>query len=286
MPMWLSQIIQAGLPQVNFGSLRRRSLRRRSRSRSRSATRLVVREPVGVVGCITPWNYPLHQIVGKVGAGAGRRLHGRAQAERGRAAQRVHPGRDHRRGRPARRRVQPRHRHRSGGRRGHRRPPRRRHGVASPAPPAPASGSPSWRRRRSSGSRSSSAASRPTSSSTTPTSRQAVARRRRQVLPQLGPDLHRARPACSCRAAKLDEAAAIAADGGRDRSPSAIRSSGPARIGPLVVRRRSATASAATSRRASTRAPSSSTGGADEPEGLDKGYYVQPDRVLRRHATT
>ena len=28
---------------------------------------LVVREPVGVVGCITPWNYPLHQIAGKIG---------------------------------------------------------------------------------------------------------------------------------------------------------------------------------------------------------------------------
>jgi acyl-CoA reductase-like NAD-dependent aldehyde dehydrogenase len=28
---------------------------------------LVVREPVGVVGCITPWNYPLHQIVAKIG---------------------------------------------------------------------------------------------------------------------------------------------------------------------------------------------------------------------------
>jgi aldehyde dehydrogenase (NAD+) len=27
---------------------------------------LVVREPVGVVGCITPWNYPLHQIANKV----------------------------------------------------------------------------------------------------------------------------------------------------------------------------------------------------------------------------
>jgi acyl-CoA reductase-like NAD-dependent aldehyde dehydrogenase len=27
---------------------------------------LVLREPVGVVGCITPWNYPLHQIVAKI----------------------------------------------------------------------------------------------------------------------------------------------------------------------------------------------------------------------------
>ena len=28
---------------------------------------LVLREPAGVVGAITPWNYPLHQLVGKVG---------------------------------------------------------------------------------------------------------------------------------------------------------------------------------------------------------------------------
>ena len=27
---------------------------------------LIVREPIGVVGCITPWNYPLHQVVAKV----------------------------------------------------------------------------------------------------------------------------------------------------------------------------------------------------------------------------
>jgi acyl-CoA reductase-like NAD-dependent aldehyde dehydrogenase len=27
---------------------------------------LIIKEPIGVVGCITPWNYPLHQIVAKV----------------------------------------------------------------------------------------------------------------------------------------------------------------------------------------------------------------------------
>ena len=27
---------------------------------------LIVKEPIGVVGCVTPWNYPLHQVVAKV----------------------------------------------------------------------------------------------------------------------------------------------------------------------------------------------------------------------------
>ncbi|NKQ56745.1 aldehyde dehydrogenase family protein [Amycolatopsis sp. K13G38] len=29
---------------------------------------LIIREAIGVVGCITPWNYPLHQITAKIGA--------------------------------------------------------------------------------------------------------------------------------------------------------------------------------------------------------------------------
>ena len=32
---------------------------------------LIVREPVGVVGAITPWNYPLHQMVAKIAAALG-----------------------------------------------------------------------------------------------------------------------------------------------------------------------------------------------------------------------
>lgn len=34
----------------------------------RIGTSLVLREPAGVAGCVTPWNYPLHQMAAKVGA--------------------------------------------------------------------------------------------------------------------------------------------------------------------------------------------------------------------------
>ena len=111
--------------------------------------------------------------------GPGRRLHGGAQAQRGRTPQRLRPGRGHRRGRAARRRLQPGHRGRAGGGRGHRRRTPRSTWCRSPARPGPASGSWSWRRRASRGSRSSWAGSRPTSCWTTPTSRR------------------RSRPACS-----------------------------------------------------------------------------------------
>ncbi len=50
---------------------------------------MTFREPLGVVGLIVPWNFPLTIASWKVGAGARRRQHGRAQAGRADAADRA-----------------------------------------------------------------------------------------------------------------------------------------------------------------------------------------------------
>ena len=49
-------------------------------------TSMIRRDPVGVVGSIAPWNYPLMMAAWKTRAGAGRRQHRRAEAERADAA--------------------------------------------------------------------------------------------------------------------------------------------------------------------------------------------------------
>ncbi|MBM3718122.1 MAG: aldehyde dehydrogenase family protein [Actinobacteria bacterium] len=60
----LSNIIQVGLP---INSFKQAAAVAESFAYSREiGSSLVVREPIGVVGCITPWNYPLHQIAAKV----------------------------------------------------------------------------------------------------------------------------------------------------------------------------------------------------------------------------
>jgi aldehyde dehydrogenase (NAD+) len=64
MPLGLSRMIQAGLPIMSFGSMV--NLLDDLELEQQVGNSLVVREPVGVVGCITPWNYPLHQICAKV----------------------------------------------------------------------------------------------------------------------------------------------------------------------------------------------------------------------------
>ncbi len=64
MPKWLSLIVQAGLPINSFNMAGQ--LASTYNYVEENGNSLIVREPVGVVGCITPWNYPLHQIAAKV----------------------------------------------------------------------------------------------------------------------------------------------------------------------------------------------------------------------------
>jgi len=64
MSKMLSNMIQVGLP---IGSFKQAAILAESfEFEKQVGSSLVVREPIGVVGCITPWNYPLHQIAAKV----------------------------------------------------------------------------------------------------------------------------------------------------------------------------------------------------------------------------
>ena len=64
MPLTLSKIIQAGLPIAQFGAMPK--LMEEIRWEEEIGNSRVLREPAGVVGTITPWNYPLNQIAAKV----------------------------------------------------------------------------------------------------------------------------------------------------------------------------------------------------------------------------
>jgi acyl-CoA reductase-like NAD-dependent aldehyde dehydrogenase len=64
MPRVLSELVQVGLPVNTFASMA--DVAAGFAWEQTIGNSLVVREPIGVVGAITPWNYPLHQIAAKV----------------------------------------------------------------------------------------------------------------------------------------------------------------------------------------------------------------------------
>ncbi len=64
MPIELSRMVQAGLPAVTFSSMP--ELVEEIAWEEEVGNSLIVREAAGVVAAITPWNYPLHQIANKV----------------------------------------------------------------------------------------------------------------------------------------------------------------------------------------------------------------------------
>jgi acyl-CoA reductase-like NAD-dependent aldehyde dehydrogenase len=64
MPTKLARQIQVGLPVMDFGQVSETA--REVAGEEQVGNSLIVREPVGVVGSITPWNYPLHQLCAKL----------------------------------------------------------------------------------------------------------------------------------------------------------------------------------------------------------------------------
>jgi len=64
MPRMLSQLVQVGLPLNSFATAAQ--VAADFTWEQEVGNSVIVREPIGVVGCITPWNYPLHQIAAKV----------------------------------------------------------------------------------------------------------------------------------------------------------------------------------------------------------------------------
>ncbi|RZJ03161.1 MAG: aldehyde dehydrogenase family protein, partial [Rubrivivax sp.] len=64
MPLKMARAVQVGTPVWNWAHFAK--VARGFEWEEKVGNSLVVREPIGVVGCITPWNFPLNQIALKV----------------------------------------------------------------------------------------------------------------------------------------------------------------------------------------------------------------------------
>jgi betaine-aldehyde dehydrogenase len=64
MTLPLATMVQAGMPTLVMSSYA--EMLNEYAFEEEIGHSLVIKEPVGVVGCITPWNFPLHQVVAKV----------------------------------------------------------------------------------------------------------------------------------------------------------------------------------------------------------------------------
>ena len=116
MPLKLARRVQTDGPVANWAAYAK--VTEGFEFEQRVGSSLVIREPIGVVGCITPWNFPLNQITLKVapaiGAGCTVVLKPSEVAPSVAfiLAEAIHAAGS------AEGRLQPRHRLRAGGRRG------------------------------------------------------------------------------------------------------------------------------------------------------------------------
>ena len=186
---------------------------------------------------------------------------------------------------PAARRVQPRHRHRAGGGRGARGAPRRRHGLASPARPAPAGASASWRPQ-----------------TVKPVALELGGKSANVILDDADLAVAVTDGVAKCflntgqtcialtrmlvPRERLAEAEAIAAAVAARRHAVGDPFDPATRARPAGVRACSATASAATSAGGLEEARALVTGGAEPPEGLDARLLRAAHRLRRRRAAT